>query len=148
MIIFNFSSWNVTVGIPLEIYVQTFTDETVSEICFKVILSRCGDVVGAQISKPSDSLIILKSARGTWGHLMSLFLLYIPDIFHSRRILQSESKIKALNIHKKEFVTKKKGSLLKPLMMDNMMTKKETQLRRMQWGGARSNHEQNQAVNI
>ena len=108
MIIFNFSSWNIAVGIPLEIYVQTFTDETVYGICFKVTLSSCGDVVGAQISKPSDALIILKSARGTQGHHMSLFLLYIPDIFHSRRILQSESKIKTLNIQKKEFVTKKK----------------------------------------
>lgn len=125
MIIFSFSSWNIAVGIPLEIYVQTFTDETVYEICFQVTLSSCGDVVGAQIRKPSDALIILKPARGTRGHHMSLFLLYIPDIFHSRRILQSESKIKTLNIQKKEFVTKKKRSLLKPLVMDIWWLKKK-----------------------
>lgn len=46
-------------GITLEIHVQVFTDEIISEICFKVILRGCGDVVGAQISKPGDALIVL-----------------------------------------------------------------------------------------
>lgn len=100
--------------------------------------------MGAQIRKPSDALIILKPAQGTRGHHMSLFLLYIPDIFHSRRILQSESKIKTLNIQKKEFVTKKKITA-KATSDGYMMTKKETKLRSMQGRGVRSKDEQNQA---
>lgn len=105
-------------------------------------LWRCNGGTG----EPGDSLIILKSAQGTWGHLMSLFLLYIPDIFHSRRILQRESKIKTLNVQKKEFVTKKKKVTAKT-NNDGYMTKKETKLRRTQWRGAGSNDEQNKAVN-
>lgn len=94
-------------GITLEIHVQVFTDEIISEICFKVILRGCGDVVGAQISKPGDTLIVLKSAWGTRGHIMTLLLLCMSDTFHSKRILQSESKIKTLTYKRNSLSLKK-----------------------------------------
>lgn len=57
----------------------------------------CEAVVGVQINKTGDELIILKSGGGTEGHIMLLFLLCMFYIFRSERI-PSESKIKTSNI--------------------------------------------------
>lgn len=51
-------------GTALEIHVQIFTDKIVPGISFKIIKIGCGEVVGVQLNKTSDELIILKSEGG------------------------------------------------------------------------------------
>lgn len=61
-------------GTALEIHVQIFTDKIIPGIFFKIIKIGCGEVVGVQLNKTSDELIILKSEGGIEG--MSHFSFY------------------------------------------------------------------------